>query len=237
MCGRPAGDPPRTVAVHAAPRCTRHRGTCGAHHNGRMMKRTYATIGDLLATYSSHVSSNYPSPAQFCENLDRILDGKRERFQGDGYIAALEKNVVFLHDLIVEGEAALDMLFDTKTSRSLNSSRVNSLLGEMEERVRERSEQRRNEAFIERGGDEFAVLRELRRTDAVAYLDKLESTYRSLMIFKVLLFEFFNVMGPVMSRYPMARTTEETRRQILNHIELTANYYLGTIAVKDDDET
>jgi len=202
-----------------------------------MMKRKYATITDLLATYSSHVSGSYPSPRQFCENLDRILAGKRERFQGDGYITALETNIVFLHDLIVEGEAALDVLFDAKKSRPLNSSDINALLDEMEERVRGRCGQRRGEAFIEGGDGEFAELRELKRTDAAAYGEKLESTYRFLMVFKVLLFEFFNVMGPVMSRYPIARTTEEARREVLNHIELTVNYYLGTIEVEDGGGT
>lgn len=191
-------------------------------------------MNDLLATYSAHVSRSYPSPGQFSENLARVLAAKRERFAGEEYIASLEKNVVFLHDLIVEGEAALDVLFDPKKSISMNSSRVNSLLLEMEKRVRGRSEQRRNETFGEEGDGDFAELVELRRTDVSAYLEKLESTYRHLMIFKVLLFEFFNVMGPVMSRYPVARTTEETRRQVLNHIELTANYYLGTIAVEDE---
>ena len=195
------------------------------------MKKKHATLADLLATYSSHVSRNYPSPDEFRGNFDRILAGKRDRFPGGEYIAALETNVVFLHDLIVEGEAALDVLFDAKKSRPLSASHVNELLGEMEERVRGHSGQRRSEAFIEEQDAEFAGLRELKGTDAAAYVDKLESTYRHLMMFKVLLFEFFNVMGPVISRYPLARTTEETRREVLNHIELTANYYIGTLTV------
>ena len=200
------------------------------------MKKKYATIDDLLATYSSHVSRNYPSPEEFRGNLDRILAGKRERFRDKEYVAALETNVVFLHDLIVEGEAALDVLFDAKKSRSLNSSSVNSLLGEMEKRVRGRSEQRRREAFIEGENGEFAELCKLKGSNPAPYVGKLESTYRFLMIFKVLLFEFFNVMGPVMSRYPIARTTEATRRQVINHIELTVNYYLGTITIENNDE-
>lgn len=193
-------------------------------------------MSDLLATYSAHVSSSYPSPRQFRENLERILATKRKRFPGEEYAASLDTNIVYLNDLIVEGEAALDVLFDQKRSMSIDSSRVNALLLEMEERVRGRSEQRRNEVFGGEGSGEFTELRELKGTDTAAYVEKLESTYRYLMIFKVLLFEFFNVMGPIMSRYPFARTTEETRRQVLNHIELTANYYLGTITVKDERE-
>jgi hypothetical protein len=197
------------------------------------MKRKYATMNDLLATYSAHVSRNYPSPEQFRENLDRILAVKRERSPGGAYITSLETNVVFLHDLIVEGEAALDVLFDPKKSKHMDSSRVNAMLLEMEQRVRERSKHRRGEAF---GGGDFAELVQLKGEDASAYREKIESTYRHLMIFKVLLFEFFNVMGPVMSRHPLARTNEKTRRQVLNHIELTANFYLGTIVVEDGGE-
>lgn len=200
------------------------------------MKKKYATMNDLLATYSAHVSRSYPSPGQFRANLDRILAAKRERFPDGKYIDSLEMNIVFLHDLIVEGEAALDVLFDPKKSMSMDSSCVDALLLEMEERVRGRSEQRSSDAFSGGGGGDFAELIALKGTDVSAYMEKLESTYRHLMILKVLLFEFFNVMGPVMSRHPVARTNEETRRQVLNHIELTANYYLGTIALKDGGE-
>jgi hypothetical protein len=201
------------------------------------MKRKRITVDDMLATYSLHVSRNYPSPEQFRENLDRVLAGKRERFPGEEYIAALETNVVFLRDLIVEGEALLDVLFDTRLSMEMASSRVNALLAEMEDRVRVKSEQRRIEAFVEGNDNEFAELRKLRAAGQSAYTERLEFTYRYLMVLKVLIFEFFNVMESITSRHPIARTTAGSRRQVLNHIELTANYYLGTVEVKDSDGT
>lgn len=196
------------------------------------MKKKRITFDDILATYSSHVSRNYPSPDDFQRNFDGILSGKRKRFRGDDFTVSLERNVVYLHDLITEGEALLDVLLDTKKSRDLDHARIDSLLAEMESRVREQSEQRRDEAFIGGSDVEFTDLKNLKESDRSAYGKRLEFTYRYLMAFKLFLFEFFNVLGSIVSQYAVSRATSGDVHAIINHIELTVNYYLGTIGVE-----
>ncbi len=199
------------------------------------MKKKRVTFDGILATYSSHVSHNYPSPDEFRRNIDGILAGKRKRFKGESYIVSLEKNVVYLHDLITEGEALLDVLLGSKRSKKMCHTRIDSLLAEMECKAREQSEQRRNEAFVLGSDGEFTELKRLKESDTSAYGKKLDFTYRHLMAFKLFLFEFFNVLDSIVLTYQIMSGTAGSVRAIINHIELTVNYYLGTIGIEDDE--
>jgi hypothetical protein len=201
------------------------------------MKKKRVTIDEILVTYSSHVSHNYPSPGEFQRNIDGILAGKRKRFQGEDFIGSLETNVVYLRDLITEGEAFLDVLLGTKKSKDMDHTRIDSLLEEMEVKVRGQSERRRNEAFFGGSDGEFAELMDLKKSDKSAYGKRLEFTYRYLMAFKLFLFEFFNVVGSIVSRYAISRATAGSVRAVINHIELTVNYYIGTIGVEGDEHS
>ena len=51
------------------------------------MERKRATLEEIIATFSNHVSRNYPSPADFRRNFDILLWGKRDRDGADGYAA------------------------------------------------------------------------------------------------------------------------------------------------------
>ncbi len=201
------------------------------------MKKKRVKFDEILATYSSHISHNYPSPDEFRRSIDGILAGKRKRFKGEGYIVSLETNVVYLHDLIMEGEALLDVLLVSKKSRIMDHTRIDPLLEEMERKVRGQSERRRNEAFVVGSDGEFAELKRLKESDTSAYGKKLDFTYRHLMAFKVFLFEFFNVLSSIVSRYAIARGTVGNVRAIINHIELTVNYYLGTVGIEGDERS
>jgi hypothetical protein len=202
-----------------------------------MKRARRATIDELISTYAAHVSGSYASPAEFRKNLDRLILEKRARLADDAYIVALETNVVFLHDVIFEGEALLDVVFDAKRSRSLDSRGVCTLLMETERKVRGQCGRRRTEAFQTGADEEFSELRRLRAAGGAAYTEKLEFNYRYLMAYKILLFEFFNVAGTVVPRYDVVGESEENRRRVLGHIELTANYYLGNISVGEGAES
>jgi hypothetical protein len=149
----------------------------------------------------------------------------------DGYVTSLERNVIFLHDLVFEGEALLDLLIKQQVKGGTGRRKLDSILKDMDERIRSEIKRRISEAFDEGRDAEFRELHKLKKADRALFLEKLEVNYRYLMTFRLFLFELFNVLTSIMSQYAVSLVMPSANRRIMNHIELTVNYYLGNIEV------
>lgn len=194
-------------------------------------KKKQADIEAVLATYSSHVSEMYPAPEQFQGNLARMLEAKKERRSPEAYVDSLEKNLVFLVDLIAEGEAYLELVLGRVNDAGLTSEEIAGTIAEMERRVRASTSRRRAELLGPQAQGDLAGLAALRAGDRGAYLEKLEFDYIYSMTTRLLLFEFFNVLAAVREEYAVRRVDDAAFGHVRVHIEMTVNYYLGNISV------
>ena len=190
-----------------------------------------ADIESLIATFSAHVSENYPEPKVYRENLMSMLEAKKERMETGEYVASLEKNLVFLKDLVTEGEALLEYLLERINNDEPTADKINAALGALEDKVRSGTGGRVEKVLGESDEDDFKELTALRGKDQEAYTEKLEFNYIYFMAYRMLLFEFFGVMAAVKAEYEVARVDEAAIGLIQSNIDMTANYYLGNISV------
>ena len=190
-----------------------------------------ATFEEILATYSDHVSKSYPAPAQFRQRMEMLLENKREKTGEEEYLGSLETNVVFLHDLVTEGEVLLDKLLrpDTRAKEKLDT-----ILEKLEKKVRSQTKKRRESLFEADGDEEFSELARLKREDPDRYRSKLEFNYIYLMTLRILLFEFFNVLGSIKEMYPLAEMKANAPKLVMDSLGLTANYYLENVTVEEE---
>jgi len=201
-------------------------------------KKKKADIESLIATFSAHVTENYPPPEVYRENLTSMLAAKKERMESGDYIASLERNLVFLKDLVTEGEALLEYLLERIDNPEPSADKIHTALGALEEKVRSGTAGRVEQVLGESDEDDFRELTALRGKDQEAYTGKLEFNYIYFMAFRMLLFEFFGVMAAVREEYEIGRVDDAAIGLIQSNIEMTANYYLGNISVGevvDDD--
>jgi hypothetical protein len=194
-------------------------------------KKKKADIEALVATFSAHVSDNYPAPEQYRENLEKMLEAKKAKKEEDEYVASLEKNLVFLKDLVTEGEALLEYLLERINADEPTADKINAALGALEDKVRSGTAGRVEKVLTESDEDDFKELTALRGKDQAAYTDKLEFNYEYFMTYRMLLFEFIGVMAAVREEYEIKRVDEAAFELIHGNIEMTANYYLGNISV------
>jgi hypothetical protein len=204
-----------------------------------MTGKKKADIEALIATFSAHVTENYPAPEVYRENLTSMLAAKKERMEGGDYVASLEKNLVFLKDLVTEGEALLEYLLERINNPEPTADKINIALGALEAKVRGGTAGRVEQVLGESDEDDFRELTELRGKDQEAYTEKLEFNYIYFMAFRMLLFEFFGVLAAVRDEYEITRVDEAAIGLIQGNIEMTTNYYLGNISVGEvcDGET
>ncbi len=195
------------------------------------MKKKQADIEDLLATFAGHIAENYPEPQQFRDNIAALLEQKRNRKKDSEYIVSLEKNIIFLSDLVTEGEAFLEMLLGQINDESPVDVGLESYLQDMESRVRSNMHDRYDEVFSLQNDEEFSELLQARDKGSEPYIDKLTFTYYYLTTFRMLLFELLNLIYAVREEYVIRRVDSAAPRHLLSHIEMTANYYLGNIGV------
>jgi len=193
--------------------------------------RKKADIQALIATFSSHVSENYPAPEVYRENLTSMLAAKKERMESVAYVASLEKNLVFLKDLVTEGEALLEYLLERINVQGLTAEKINAALGALEDKVRSGTSGRVEKVLGDSDEDDFAELTALRGKDQEAYTEKLEFNYIYFMAFRMLLFEFFGVMAAIRDEYEITGVDEAAMGLIQGNIEMTTNYYLGNISI------
>lgn len=201
-------------------------------------KKKKADIEALLATFSAHVTENYPTPEVYRENLTSMLAAKKERMESGEYLASLERNLVFLKDLVTEGEALLEYLLERINNPEPSADKIITALGALEEKVKSGTAGRVEQVLGESDEDDFRELTELRGKDQEAYTGKLEFNYIYFMAFRMLLFEFFGVLAAVRAEYEITNADEAAFGLIQSNIEMTANYYLGNISVGevvDDD--
>jgi hypothetical protein len=190
-----------------------------------------ATIEEVLATFSSHLAKNYPSAEVFRRNFDLLLKGKRERPGAADYPASLERNIVFLNDLVAEAEALVERILSGEAGEGTKEENISTTLDAIEKKAHETNTRKHREAFVDGSAADFRELREDRAAGGKPYLDKLEFNYRYLMTVRIFLFEFISVLAAIRAGYSIAGGTPEILAKIRNHIELTVHYYLGNVAV------
>jgi len=194
-----------------------------------------ATIEEVLSTFSSHLAKNYPSPDDFRRNFDLLLKGKRERPGAAEYPVSLERNIVFLNDLVAEAEAFVERILAAETGGGTKEEDISPALDAIEKKAHETNTRRHREAFVDGSAEDFRELREDRVAGEKPYLDKLEFNYRYLMTLRIFLFEFISVLAAIRAGYSIAGGTPEILAKIRNHLELTVHYYLGNVAVGGED--
>ena len=194
-----------------------------------------ATIEEVLSTFSSHLAKNYPSPDVFRRNFDLLLKGKRERPDAVEYPVSLERNIVFLNDLVAEAEAFVERILAAETGGDALEEDVSPALDAIEKKSHETNARRHREAFVDGSAAEFRELREDRAAGEKAYLDKLEFNYRYLMTLRIFLFEFISVLAAIRAGYSIAGGTPELLAKIRNHLEVTVHYYLGNVAIGGEE--
>jgi hypothetical protein len=195
-----------------------------------MAKEKKATFEEILATFSQHLSANYPAPEEYRKRVELLIENKRERTGKDEYIDSLETNVVFLHDLVTEGEVLLDRLLrpDTRAREKLDT-----ILEKLEEKVRSRTKKRRKALFEEGSDEEFKELVQMKLQGSDEYRDKLEFNYIYLMTLRIFLFEFFNLLESIKKGYTLAEMEDKAPKMVMNSLGLAANYYLGNVTVQE----
>ena len=198
-----------------------------------MVNEKRAELEEILATFSSHISKSYPSPDEFQERLHLMLDSKKKGKSAEAYAASLENNIVFLHDLVTEGRGLLDLMLrhDKKPKRSLDT-----ILDEMERKVRAQTKKRHTAVFDRGEDEEFRELAEMRSGDMNEYVEKLEFNYLYLMTLRILLFEFFNVLGSIRTEYELAEMSPGASKEVTDSLALTAHFYLGNVQVEANHE-
>jgi len=199
------------------------------------MELKQATIEDVLATFSSHLAKNYPSPEGFRRNFDLLLKGKRERPGSAGYAVSLERNIVFLNDLVAEAEILVGRILPPESGEGAKAEDILPELDLAEKKAHEANARRHREAFVDGSSAEFRELREERAAGEKPYIDKLEFNYRYLMTLRIFLFEFISVLAAIRENYSVAGGTPEILGKIRDHLELTVHYYLGNVAVGGDE--
>jgi hypothetical protein len=199
-----------------------------------MAKEKQATFEEILATFSQHISKNYPAPEEFRERMEMLLENKRERTEKDEYVISLEANVVFLHDLVTEGEVLLGKLLrpDTKAKEKLDV-----ILDKLEKKVRARTKKRSRALFEEEGDEEFKELARMKHEGSSEYRPKLEFNYIYLMALRILLFEFFNVLESIKESYVLAEMEERAPQMVMASLRLMANFYLENVKVEETADT
>ena len=194
-----------------------------------------ATIEEVLATFSSHLAKNYPSADVFRRNFELLLKGKRERPGAAEYPVSLERNIVFLNDLVAEAETFVERILSGEAGEGTKEEDVSPALDAIEKKSHETNARRHREAFVDGSAAEFRELREDRAAGEKPYLDKLEFNYRYLMTLRIFLFEFISVLAAIRAGYSIAGGTPEILAKIRNHLEVTVHYYLGNVAIGGEE--
>ena len=194
-----------------------------------------ATIEEVLSTFSSHIAKYYPSADVFRRNFDLLLKGKRERPDAAEYPLSLERNIVFLNDLVADAEAFVERLLAEETDGGAKEEDLSAALDAVEKKAHEANARRHREAFVDGSAPDFRELREDRAAGGKPYLDKLEFNYRYLMTLRVFLFEFISVLAAIRVGYSVAGETPELLAKIRDHLALTVHYYLGNVAVAEKE--
>jgi hypothetical protein len=194
-----------------------------------------ATIEEVVATFSSHLAKNYPSADVFRRNFELLLKGKRERPGAAEYPVSLERNIVFLNDLVAEAETLVERILSGEAGEGTKAEDISTTLDAIEKKSHETNARRHREAFVDGSAAEFRELREDRAAGEQAYLDKLEFNYRYLMTLRIFLFEFISVLAAIRTGYFVAGGTPEILAKIRNHLEVTVHYYLGNVAIGGEE--
>ncbi len=194
------------------------------------MGKRRVNVEEIIATFSSHISDNYTSSDKFRENLDYLLEEKRKKLDRDAYIDSLERNILFLDELVSGVEHFLNRLLSGEVK--MKRENLEGALKDLEEEGRSKVKSR-NQIFGEGDRREFRGLRELKEKGGEEYLEKLEFHYRFWMALRIFFFEFLNVVVAVGEEYELPDIASGQFRQILNHLEVTAGYYIGNVEVEE----
>jgi len=193
-------------------------------------ERRKASVESLVATFSAHVRENFPPPGKFRPNLDRMLESKKDRLDPVAYVESLEKNRVYLRDLVERGEAYLRSLLDRANERDPTAADIAARIERIQREARDSTARSREEMLSGEAGPGEELAR-LRREDRDSYVERLEFDYTYMMSVRMFLFEFFNVLAAVRNEYEIEGVDESSFDLVRNSIEMTANLYLGNVMV------
>jgi hypothetical protein len=194
------------------------------------MNRNTVTLDEMLATFSTYISKQYPSAQDFRRNFNLLLKGKRKRCDEGSYAMYLERNIVFLNDLVAGAESLMERLLAAEHDKGVEED-LSAALTALEKKARRQTAERHRDAFVEGKAPEFKELFEAQQARDSGYLDKLEFHYRYLMTFRIFLFEFISVLAAICTEYSVSRAASGTPQKIKSHLELTTHYYLGNVSV------
>ncbi len=194
------------------------------------MNRKRATLDEIVATFSDHISKSYPSPADFRSNFDILLWGKRDRCDARDYAVYLEKNIVYLGILVEEALGLAGRLLDP--AEPLDETGLPAALDSIEKTARASTGKRHERAFVERGDPALRDLAE-GREEGSGYVEKLEFNYRYLMTLRLFIFEFISVLAAVRVECDVAPAEPGDIPRIRDQIGVIANYYIGNVSVSE----
>jgi len=195
------------------------------------MDRKTATLDEIFATFSEHISRSYPSPDDFRRNFDILLWGKRDRSDAPGYALSLERNIVYLDGVVEEALSLVERILDP--GEDLDEKRAAAILGDLEKSARRSTGARHRRAFEAREDPAFAALAAGREAGGAGYVEDLEFNYRYLMTLRLFLFEFVSVLAAVRAEYDTLPAVPGDIARLRGQIGVLANYYLGNVSVKD----
>lgn len=190
-----------------------------------------ATLDEIIATFSSHLSKSYPTPADFRRNFDILLWGKRDRSDAAAYALSLERNIVYLDVLVEEALSLVERLL--APAEALGEKEIASALGEIETSARRSTGTRHKRAFVSLEEPSFRGLAEGRAAGGPSYVEKLEFDYRYLMTLRLFLFEFISVLAAVRAEYDVEAESAGDLARIRAQLGVIANFYMGNVSAGD----
>ncbi|MFO7916189.1 MAG: hypothetical protein R6U43_10950 [Candidatus Krumholzibacteriales bacterium] len=184
----------------------------------------------VLTTFSSHLQQRYRSPSEFSMEIEKLLRSKREKYDDYGYRESVERNLVFLYFFLEELKSLLEIMI----SRVNDDSEFMKIdpgltIMDIEKQVREETGRKHSEIFGEKGS---GALPGMNGGEEGSYMNKLEFHYSYLMAARSFTIDFINILYAAQREY---RIEGGDFDQAWNYIDMSANYYIGNIAVGESE--
>lgn len=185
----------------------------------------------VLATFSSHLEQRYRSPSEFSGEIEKMLRLKREKYDGSGYRESIERNLVYLYFFLEELKSLLEIMIE-RLSDDTEFRKIDPGLTimDIERQLREETDRKHGEIFGETGSGSLPGMNGSRKG---SYIEKLEFYYSYLMAARSFAIDFINILYAARREY---RIEGGDFDQAWNYIDMSANYYIGNIAVGETED-
>jgi len=198
-----------------------------------VMAKKRIEVEELIATFTSHLRDRYPSVEDFQGGLRELLEGKREKYRGDAYIEAVERNIVYFNDLVTGVEALMDRIFKSPRNLGKVLKDVDETLSELEKSVQSRTEERYREVFLGTDDPSIAALLAIKESDREKYVERIEFEYSYLFTLKLFLSEFISMLAAIKDHHSLPADIFKSRDVVFQSIEFLTHYYLGNVKLKE----